>query len=123
MTSFEELASLAQVRPRTPCGKQSFGLSSARDAARVRNTLTGNGWFVHPCYHGCGKEIFHLTTREPDTKKNIKLNRGVKKTRYAPGKRTRKTGRWKRNREMQQVIAIGTWEGEGGALHPSELED
>lgn len=124
MTSFEELAALAQ-QTRNPCGKQAFSLATARSAAKTRNQHRHGDttWYVHPCYFGCGRDIFHLTTRAPDTKKNLRINRGAQRTKMSPGKRARKNRRWEKNRQTYWTVAIDTWEDDGGALHPGSLED
>lgn len=124
MTTFEELAKMAQTS-RNPCGKQGYSLSSAKNAAAIRNRYrhAGKTWYLHPCYLGCGNEIFHLTTHAPDTKKNIRLNKDIEKTRFTPGKRARKNRRWEKNRAQQELLSIAVWQDDGGALHPSERED
>lgn len=112
--SFEDLAALQQVS-RKPCGKQSFTLSQACAAAKVRRALTGTAWWVHICYDGCGREIFHLTHRAPNSKKGERFNQAL-------SKRARKKARWKQNQRAYQVMSIGTWEGEGGALDPNDAD-
>lgn len=117
--TFEELARLKQTS-RTPCGKQGFSLRQAQDAARIRNTLNPSPapLWVHVCYEGCGRDIFHLTRHRPDpgSKKHARLN--------APAlKRRRKKDRYRKNQRIFQAVTLATWEGEGGALHPRDLED
>lgn len=83
--TFTELVKLAQKEPRKPCGKQGFSMEVAIGAANARNAFTSKSWYVTVCYEGCGRNIFHLTTRKPKSKKQKKFNRKVKQKRIGEG--------------------------------------
>lgn len=111
--SFEDLAKLAQVS-RNPCGKQAFSKRGAADAARDRNEFSeGRTFYPTVCFDGCGRSIFHLTTR-PTSGKVRAMFEGRSGRERADHARRAKAARKRRSRARARE-SICAWEGEGGS--------
>lgn len=112
--SFAELAKLAQAC-RKPCGKQAFGMDGARTAARERNAFDGERtWYPVVCFEGCGRNIFHPTTKRPGGRARAMFADRPKGRTQAERARRRRSARIRRRlARMRPEICV--WEGEGGS--------
>lgn len=130
--TFESLSQMRQ-ESRNPCGRSAYNLGSAHAAARTRNALdadSGKKWWVTVCFDGCGRSIFHLTNQQPTGRASRRMNENVPPPqllaqRVTPAQRSRKARkreRTQRNQERNAALVLGTWQDDGGALHPSELD-
>lgn len=119
---------------RPNCPKRKRGRTYATAYLAVRETRehfeqTGEQWFLYYCCdapcHVLG--YIHQTLQRPK-KRNITLNRKLLNI-YAEAARSGTAGPKKRSpisRRLQIVrrqIPLMTWQDDGGALHPRELED
>lgn len=124
--TFEDLQQLIPQGATPSCGKRPYTLGRAREAARVRNAVQGDNktWSAIPCYDMCGGSVFHLTTDSVRAKQIRKFGEGRTPAVFDATRRNReKKRRHKKNRMLYEVISVGTWEDDGGALHPRDLED
>lgn len=134
--TFADLEALQQAAI-YPCGKLAYSLKAAKNAAMVRNALAHNPEtvYVARCYDGCSRTVFHLTNIPPSGKKSKALNtpRHVRQPIRTPGKTPEQKARAARRRvrnaanraRRESVLArlpLATWQDDGGALHPSELD-
>lgn len=105
---FEDLARIAQ-KSRTPCGKQAFSKRGAMNAARDRSKFVeGRTFYPTVCFDGCGRNIFHLTTRRPHRKM-----REIFEARSRHSTLVRKQRRKRARAALREQVCV--WEGEGGS--------
>lgn len=98
--------------------------------ARAFYVRTGERVYLFYCTdYPCAADRYIHWTRQKPNKKNAVLNRKLVNI-YREDERAgtgtseqRRRETWKRRRSVRKRVPFMTWEDDGGALHPRDLED